>query len=220
MGDCGTILVIDHDAGARAAAGRAADRLGYTPCAFESSELALERLGSERPALAIVEVELPRGASGLELVRELHARYGDDLPVILVSAERTEALDRVAGLLLGADDYLAKPFDESELVARMRRSLRHAAASGNGGGDGGQLALALSPREREILELLADGKSSQEIASTLVLSPKTVATHVQRVLSKLGVHSRAQAVALAYRSGLLRAEVEAHALAGEPLAAE
>ena len=64
----------------------------------------------------------------------------------------------------------------------------------------------------EILALLAEGKSQREISTTLVISPKTVATHIQHLLSKLGVHSRAQAVAIAFRLGLVDADVNGHAL--------
>lgn len=215
MGGCGTILVVDHDDAVRAAAVWVAVRLGYEVRATENAELVLERLDGDRPALAIVEVELPGPTSGLELLGELHAAYGEDLPVILVSAERKAPLDHVAGLLLGADDYVAKPFDRGELLARVRRSLRRAGApveNGNGKRTGD---FRLSPREREILALLADGKSQKQIAHALVISPKTVGTHIQHVLSKLGVNSRAQAVAAAYREGLVDADVVAHALADE-----
>ena len=61
----------------------------------------------------------------------------------------------------------------------------------------------LTPRESEVLRLLAEGLTAAQIAAKLVISPKTVATHVQRILAKLGVHSRTQAVALAYESGFL-----------------
>jgi len=61
----------------------------------------------------------------------------------------------------------------------------------------------LTPRELEILELLAEGLPQKEIARRLVLSSRTVARHIEHILGKLGVHSRAQAVALAYRHGLL-----------------
>ena len=214
MGGCGTILVVDHDDEARSAAVSVAVRLGYMTRAAENAELVLERLDEERPALAIVEVELPGPTSGLELLRELHATYGQDLPVILVSAVRTTPLDHVAGLLLGADDYMSKPLDRGELLARVRRSLRRsgaALATGNGNGTrNGEVRL--SPREREILALLADGKSQAQIAASLVISSKTVATHIQHVLSKLGVHSRAQAVAMAYRVGLVERDVDAHLL--------
>jgi len=127
MGECGTILVVDHDRATCAEAGRVAARLGYEVKSAENAELLLELLNGEYPVLAIVEVELPGIANGLELLRELHARFGEDLPVILVSAERTAPLDRVAGFLLGADDYLVKPFDTGELLARMHAVLRRRA---------------------------------------------------------------------------------------------
>jgi len=212
VGGCGTILVVDHDDESRSAAVSVAVRLGYVARAAENADLVLERLDEEPPACAIVSVELPGSTSGLELMRELHAAYGDDLPVILLSAGRTTPLDRSAGLMLGADDYVAKPFDRGELLERVRRSLRRAGAvavNGNGRMPT-EAETRLSPREREILALLADGKSQTQIAASLVISPKTVATHIQHLLSKLGVHSRAQAVAMAYRLGLVDADVDAH----------
>jgi len=209
MDDCGTILVVDHDDTTRLSAVQVAVRLGYEVCAAENAEVLLERLDGHIPTLAIVEVELPGAVSGLEVLRQLHERFGDDLPVILVSAKRRTPLDRTAGLMLGADDYLTKPVDVGELLARVRRSLRRAAPSN------GNSKLKLSPREHEILGLLADGKNQSQIAGELVVSPKTVATHIQHILAKLGVHSRAQAVAAAYREGLVDVDVVAHVLAAE-----
>ena len=225
MGARGTILVVDHDDASRAAAAAVAVRLGRLVRAVEDAEAALEQLDAERPVLAIVEVELPGPVSGLELMRDLHAAHGDSLPVILVSAERTAPLDHVAGLLLGADDYVSKPFDDGELLARVRRSLSRAAelsVNGNGNGIGNSHATRnrqaiLSPRELEILELLSQGLGQSDIAQSLVLSPKTVGTHIQHVLSKLGVHSRAQAVVEAYRLGLVTPDFGAHELVPEPV---
>jgi DNA-binding NarL/FixJ family response regulator len=210
---CGTILVVDDDRRTHVAALHVARRLGYDITSFETGDGLFD--GLEKPALAILEVELAGGTTGLELLGELHDRFGEDVPVILVSAKRTDALDRVAGLLLGADDYLAKPFETGELFARVRRSLRRSRGSSTNGKGNAGADLSLSPREREILSLLAGGKSQAEIASTLVISPKTVATHIQHVLSKLGVHSRAQAVATAFQLGLVEADVRAHVLDGE-----
>ncbi len=210
MTECGTILVVDHEDASRLAAVQAAVRLGYETRTAENAELLFERLETERPALAIVEVELPGPHMGFEVMRELHARFGEDLPVILVSASRATAFDRTAGLMLGADDYLVKPLDTGELLARLRRSLRRSTVS-NGNGTSRDES-SLSPREREILTLLANGRTQREIAAALVISPKTVATHIQHLLSKLGVHSRAQAVGVAYRLGLVELDVRAHAL--------
>jgi DNA-binding NarL/FixJ family response regulator len=222
MNDWGGILVVDHDDESRAAAASVGVRLGYEVLAVEDSERALDQLGTEPPALAIVEVELPGATSGLELLRELHARYGDGLPVILISSSRTASLDRISGLMLGADDYLTKPFDTGELLARARRSLRRSRSrDGYGNGHREQNGdVRLSPREREILTLLANGSTQSQIAALLVISPKTVATHIQHLLAKLDVHSRAQAVTRAFQLGLVAPpDVEGHGLELEVLEA-
>ncbi len=145
---------------------------------------------------------MPR-LSGYEVCRELRDAFGREMSVIFVSGERTESFDRVAGLLLGADDYIVKPFDDGELLARVRTHLRHIDSIPRGVGNGSTANVAtLTGREREVLELLARGLTQADIADRLVISPKTVGTHIQRVLGKLGVHSRAQAVALAHEEGL------------------
>ena len=211
MQDCGSILIVDSDDASRLTAVQVAVRLGYDARPTPTGEELLERLGHDRPALAIVEVELPGPANGFEVMRQLHEEFGGDLAVILVSAERIDAFDRAAGLMLGADDYLLKPLDGGELLARIKRSLRRSARAPNGNGHGHETSL--SPRERQILALLAEGRTQGQIASALVISSKTVATHIQHILSKLGVQSRAQAVAVAFQRGLVEPEVHAHLLA-------
>jgi DNA-binding NarL/FixJ family response regulator len=218
-GDCGLILVVDSDDETRKTVCEIGVRLGYDACALATADALHESLGGDRPALAIVEVELPGLSSGLELMTELHGRFGHDLPVILLSADRTTAHDRVAGLMLGADDYLAKPVHPGELLARIRRSLRRSGSTAQNGSVKPNAELNLSPREREILALLADGQTQTEIANALVLSPKTVSTHIQHLLAKLGVHSRAQAVAAAFKLGLVGSDVEGHTLDPEVLPA-
>jgi DNA-binding NarL/FixJ family response regulator len=215
VGDCGFILVVDHDLVTRGLVQGVGARIGYEIRAASDGDEALEFLNGERPALAIVEVELP-GLNGLAFLRELQGTFGDDLPVILTSSERDTAHDRTVGLLLGADAYLVKPLDPAELGARIRRLLRHSgesltAAHGNGDAHGNG-TVKLTPRERQILTLLADGQTEKQIAAALFISPKTVATHIQRLLPKLGVNSRAQAVAAAYRLGLVESAVVAHML--------
>ena len=145
----------------------------------------------------------------LEVTRQLRSDpITSNMPVILLTAKDRSA-DRVVGLTAGADDYIVKPFDPDELIARVRRSIRRRRERKPDPDD----ALAgLTPRELEVLLLLASGRSSKEIARQLVISPRTVSTHVQHILAKLDVNSRARAIALAHRAGLVdQAEVEAHA---------
>jgi DNA-binding NarL/FixJ family response regulator len=203
------ILVADGDQIYRAQIQRLLARIGHEATTAETGRQALEAAHRERPALVLLEVNLAE-VSGYEVCRELRETFGDELAIIFLSGDRTEPHDRVAGLLLGADDYVVKPFDEGELLARIRSLLRRSTRpNGDGGADSAQAGASLTSREREVLRLLARGLSQADIAARLVISPKTVGTHIQRVLAKLGVNSRAQAVALAHTQGL--ADVEGHA---------
>ena len=161
---------------------------------------AVRSVRRSRPALVLLDVQLP-DVSGFEVCRELRDEVGENLPIVLVSAEKTDDHDRVAGLLLGADEYLVKPLDPTVFMAQVRRLVSRSLATADLVGDGDDRFTA---REREILGLLADGKDRAEIARRLVISPRTVGSHVQHLLIKLGVHSQAQAVALAYREGLIQ----------------
>ncbi len=209
------ILVADSDGVCRRQITTLLERIGYETEQAQTGHEALAAASRRRPALVLLEVNLPE-VSGYEVYRELRDTFGDDLSVIFLSADRTEPYDRVVGLLLGADDYIVKPFDPDELLARVRAALRRSrnshGAERNGSNPPGA---TLTGREREVLTLLAEGLGQKDIAERLFISPRTVATHIQRVLTKLGVHNRAQAVALAYEEGI--AEVRAHVLlAREP----
>jgi DNA-binding NarL/FixJ family response regulator len=196
--DCGALLIVDDDAAFRELVHSLLGRIGLPIVEASDGDEALEAALAERPSLVLLDVDMP-GASGYEICRALRDAYGEDLPIIFVSGRRREQLDLVAGLLIGADDYLVKPFEAAELLARVRRHLSRAPRALNGQG------ASLTPREQEILELLATGLDQPAIAERLVISPKTVATHIQRILGKLGVRSRAQAVAYAHRHGLVDA---------------
>jgi DNA-binding NarL/FixJ family response regulator len=161
----------------------------------------------------LLEINLPE-VSGYEVCRELRDLFGDDVAIIFLSGDRTEPYDRVAGLLLGADDYVVKPFDDDEFLARVRNALRRARSSSTLNSYESGDEEALTSREGEVLGLLARGLDQGDIARKLFISPKTVGTHIQRVLTKLGVHSRAQAVAAAHERGLT--ELDGGFLEDEP----
>lgn len=194
----GPILLVDDD-GMRAALVEALQHLGWPLAEAATGEQAIEVAERERPAAVVAEVLLP-GISGYELCRVLKDRYGTGLPVIFVSARRTHPADRVAGLLIGADDYLVKPVHPDELLVRVRRLIEP--------GQRSSLARArLTLREQEVLQLLTDGFQQVEIAGRLVITPRTVAKHVEHILYKLGVHTRAQAVAVALRDQQPRSQI-------------
>jgi DNA-binding NarL/FixJ family response regulator len=204
--NCGRVLIADADGRVRASLSSLFQRTGFRTSEAQSGDEVLASVRRRRPALVLLDVQLP-GISGYEVCHELRERYGGDLPIVFLSGTRTEPSDRVAGLLVGADDYIVKPFDPDELLARARRLMTRAESGDRAGGTNDA---RLTKRERQVLELLASGVQQNEIAERLVISPTTVATHIQRILSKLGVHSRAQAVATAFQLGLVEPDVSSH----------
>jgi DNA-binding response OmpR family regulator len=194
---CGRILVVDDDPVPLSLTSTTLESAGFTVAAVTSGVEALELMrGKEPPDLVVLDVQLPE-MSGYEVCRELREEFGEGLPILFVSGFRTESLDRVAGLLVGADDYLVKPFAPDELIGRVRALTRRSRAGISNGSTWG-----LTQREDQVLRLLASGLRQEEIASRLVVSHRTVGAHIQNVLRKMGATSRTQAVALAYRRDL------------------
>jgi DNA-binding NarL/FixJ family response regulator len=195
-------LVADADPATRELLSRLFQRVGYRVREASAGDEALVDAETDEPSLAILDVALP-GISGYELCRELKDWFGPGLSVVLLSSDRVESFDRVGGLLIGADDYIVKPFDPDELLVRSRRLLeRHPNGRKVRPSISQTDTTSLTNRELEVLRLLAGGLSQSAIARELVITPKTVSTHIQRILAKLGVHNQAQAVAAAFRLGL------------------
>jgi two-component system response regulator RegX3 len=113
------------------------EREGYVVTIAADGQLALERFRAEGPALVILDLMLPE-LSGLDVCRAIRAE--SDVPIIMVTAKDSEA-DKVAGLELGADDYITKPFSLRELVSRVRANLRRARP------------LVVAPEAEEVLEV-------------------------------------------------------------------
>src|SRR6266702_3439862 len=101
------VLVVDDDKSFRALARNVLRRAGFAVGEAEDADVALAVAVQTPPDLVLLDVCLPR-VSGYELYAELRQRLGDEIPVIFMSGERTDSYDRVAGLMLGADDYLVK----------------------------------------------------------------------------------------------------------------
>jgi len=194
-----TAMVVTDDDGLLEETARLLTRGGFSTTAVRSGEEALALARRHRPAIIVLDAVLP-DMTGIEICFEMRRQLGDQVPIICLSEEGAGSKDRVASLLIGADDVVMKPFDPGEFLARIRRIASRAPAVTS------IADVPLTSREVEVLQLLAGGLTQDRIAKELFISPKTVGTHVQRILSKLGVHSRTEAVSLAYRYGLVELE--------------
>lgn len=201
MAGCGAFLVADDDSRFRAYVSGLLERAGYTVLEAETTERTLEVAREKLPQVVLLDIHLPE-LGGYEVFQTLRDEFGERLAIAFLTGTRTESFDRSAGLLLGADDYIVKPFEPDEFLARMRTLLRHARP------ETPLQTFDLTSRELEVLRLLAEGLEQGEIAHRLVISPKTVGRHIEHILAKLDVHSRSQAVALAYRHNLVETPQE------------
>jgi DNA-binding response OmpR family regulator len=122
----GPILVVDHDEGMRVVLGALLQSAGFRVAEAETGETALTLAGEARPQLALVDVFLP-GLSGYEVCHRLKTQFG--VPVVLVSRSSRQSLDQVAGMLIGADACVSKPFLPDDLLDRVRRLVRHSDAA-------------------------------------------------------------------------------------------
>lgn len=203
------VLIDDHELireGLRRAFEREIDITVIGEAANAQAGLAL--IDAEQPDVAVVDLRLPDG-DGLSIVRQARARYAAMGIVVLTmyagDQHLFDALDAGASAFVPksspADEIIAaarhaaaspRSFSAPDLAEAMQRRMNH---------DGPQL----SPREREVLSLLADGLGVTAISRTLFISESTTKTHISRLYDKLGAANRAQALMAALRAGLLSA---------------
>ena len=169
---------------------------------------AVELIEGQRPRVALLDLRMP-GLSGIEVARQL-ARAGSETAVILYTAfgDRallTEALDAGARGFVLKEAPLAEVVRAVEVVAAGRTYVDPVLAGviSVSAASGRELDVKLTPRERDVLRLLADGRSNEEIGRELSISPETVRTHVRKAMAKLDADTRTQAVATALRQSLI-----------------
>ena len=203
------VLIEDHQAlreGLELLLGReGCEVVGTAGTAGEGLEL-IERL---EPDVSLVDIRLGE-ESGIDLTRQLLENDSDRRVVLYTGSSDVELL--VSGLDSGARGYALKDGTPSELTGALQTVA--------GGGtyvdprlrpkllsrDTTQRMPALSKREREIMDLLAQGLTGEDVAERLVLSSETVKTHIRNAMSKLEAHTRVHAVAIALREGFISGE--------------
>ena len=215
------LLLIDDDQELCELLGSWLAQEGFVVRACHDGQSARQALATQAPAAVVLDVMLPDG-SGLELLKQLRSEHAD-LPVLMLSA-RGEPLDRILGLELGADDYLAKPCDPRELTARLRAVLRrsHPAATttqleigdltfspARGVASIEERELSLTLSESRILEALlrqpGDPLDKQELAQIalgrkLTLYDRSLDMHVSNLRKKIGPHPDGRPRIVALRS--------------------
>ena len=191
-----TIFVVDDDHAVRKSLDVLLRSVGLPVETFRSAQEFLDAYDPARPGCLVLDVRMP-GMSGLELQQTLRAR-GTDIPVIIITGHGDVPVATRA-LKDGAIEFLEKPFSKQILLEQVREALKRDAAHRSRCSQQqnltSRLAL-LTPRERQVMELVVAGKVSKEVAAELGLSKKTVDVHRARVMHKLQVETLAELVEL------------------------
>ncbi|MFP4062015.1 MAG: response regulator [Halochromatium sp.] len=173
------VLVVDDDASLRELLQDYLQREGFKVSGVPDGVALFERLAARKPDIIILDLMLP-GDDGLTIARRL--RQQTQMPIIMLSA-RGDEIDRIVGLEVGADDYLAKPFNPRELLARIRAVLRRPAHNGNDGASAGQFSFGPYRLEPASRRLTRDGERIALTGSEFDLL-RIFAEHPNRVLDR------------------------------------
>jgi FixJ family two-component response regulator len=185
------VSVVDDDALVLRSLGRLLRAAGFTVQTYPSSQAFLAQGASAAPGCVVLDLSMP-GLSGLELQQAL-AASPDRRPVVFISG-RGDVPSSVAAMKAGALDFLVKPFDEPALLAAVRSAVekdRAARATREELSLISRRVSALTPREREVLARVVEGKLNKQIAAELGTAEKTVKVQRARMMRKMGVDSLA-----------------------------
>ncbi|WP_247887343.1 response regulator FixJ [Azospirillum sp. SYSU D00513] len=210
-----TVFIVDDDEAVRDSLAILLESAGFQVESFDSPLAFLRSDAPSRPGCLLTDVRMPE-MNGIEMQERL-VREGRTLPVIVMTGHADVPL-AVRAMKAGAADFIEKPFEDQQLIDSLRAALARAAASASAAGVAptaaetaqpaecppeiaGRLAL-LTPRERDVLQCLLEGKSNKIIAFDLSISPRTVEIHRARVMEKMQADSLPLLVRMAMAAGL------------------
>lgn len=191
------VYLVDDDADARVLLCCQLTDAGFSIGAFASAEQFLEGYDPDAPGCLVLDMRMP-GMSGLELQARM-GEHGIRTPIIFLTAF-AEVGSVVHAMEAGAVTVLEKPFHRQELIDRITRALEHDTEERRHRAHHSEAEArmtALTPRERQVVSMVAAGKSTKQIAAELGTSPRTIDVHRAHMMKKLRVHSLADLVVIA-----------------------
>jgi len=200
----GLVHVIDDDASFRTAIERRLKIAGYDVETYSSAQQLLDHLPDvERPGCILLDVQMP-GLSGLDLQSRLIER-ASILPIIFVTGY-ADTPATVRAIKAGAEDFLTKPASSGQLIDAIERAMTRYESARDQRNEINSfrgLVATLTPRERQVFNLIVRGKINKQIAYELGTTERTVKAHRHQVMEKMQVHSLAELVSNAERLGML-----------------
>lgn len=223
------ILLVDDDKTLQTVLTRYLEKRGYSVRVVTSGIQGLKLFSQDPPDLVVSDIMMP-GMDGLEFCRRLRAtRPGQLVPFIFLTAKK-DLEDRVQGHYMGADDYITKPFEPLELLAKIESQLERSRrihsemirliqqVPEEDLGENGEEApaakatvaplpteptedLPLTPAEARVFWEVIQGLTNKQISQRLFISPRTVQTHLSNILTKLSLENRSQLVRFAFEHG-------------------
>ena len=198
------VHIVDDDDSFRTAMARRLKNAGYDVAVYPSAQDLLDRLPNENePGCILLDVRIP-GLSGPELQERL-SELASALPIVFLSGYG-DVQTTVRAIKGGAEDFLTKPVSSEDLFAAIERALAHqlAARGPRDKLDSVRAHIAkLTPREREVFELVVRGNTNKQVGKLLGTTERTIKAHRHRVMEKMQVQSLAELVSLAERAGML-----------------
>jgi FixJ family two-component response regulator len=200
----GTVHVVDDDASFRTAIERRLKKAGYAVATYPSPQQLLNSPPDEsEPGCILLDVRMP-DLSGPELQDRL-SRLGSTLPVVFLSGY-ADVQTTVRTIKAGAEDFLTKPVSSEQLLRAIERAIAHHVASRGQKQELDalrELLNTLTARERQVFELVVQGRLNKQTAQQLGATERTIKAHRHRVMEKMKVRSLAELVSVAGRLGIL-----------------